>query len=66
MKIACPCGETHTMNLNHYEVRRAECGRSYWALQPKRNSPLELFRWPGSNTRDAVKPDESSKVAVSE
>jgi hypothetical protein len=44
LTIECPwCGKKHGCNLTHYQVMRGSCGRYFWALQPKRNGPLQLF-----------------------
>lgn len=47
LSVKCKCGKVHTAMFTHYQVIRATCGESYWALQPKRNGPLVLFVWPG-------------------
>lgn len=47
--VSCPCGAVHCFTVEHYGVGRAKCGRSYWALQPKRGEPMKLFPWPGPN-----------------
>jgi hypothetical protein len=45
----CACGSVHHISVQHYDRVIVSCGRPYWALQPKRNGPLRMFPWPGSN-----------------
>lgn len=52
----CPCGTQHRFTAKHYDVGRAQCGRFFWALQPKRNGAMKMFPWPGPNlTREEMK-----------
>ena len=41
------CGAKGGAYLAHYGVMRCSCGNFVWALQPRRDGPLELFPHPG-------------------
>jgi hypothetical protein len=43
----CECGSALSAWLNHYDVAHCDCGRNWWALQPKRDGDLKIFPWPG-------------------
>jgi len=47
--FACRCGKPHRIQVNHYDRVILSCGHPYWALQPKRNGPYQMFPWPGPN-----------------
>jgi hypothetical protein len=50
LSFKCECGlKPGQYYLKHYEVCRCQCGRFFWALQPKRSGPLKAFIWPGRN-----------------
>lgn len=52
LTVKCKCGKTHSGEFTHYQIVRAKCGRSYWALQPKRNGPMKLFLHPESKDKE--------------
>lgn len=42
--------------LFHYDRLICSCGKTYWALLPKRGGPLVMFPWPGHNlSREQMK-----------
>lgn len=44
----CPfCFKKGGAVLKHYDLMRCACGVFFWALQPLRDGPLELFQHPG-------------------
>lgn len=47
-RIHCSCGHKGRVSLRHYEKVRCRCGKRYWALQPHKGGPLELFDHPGT------------------
>jgi len=47
LTVTCECGAVHVFTLGWHEVGRAKCGHSFWALQPRKNGPLQIFLWPG-------------------
>lgn len=50
VQTTCDCGRPIVVNIEHYQrVACRDCGKIYWALQPKRNGPLVLFPWPGTH-----------------
>ena len=56
LTVVCPCGAIYRTTIEHYQKVMPKCGRTYWALQPHRNGPLQLFPWPGPNlTREQMK-----------
>ena len=65
LTVECPCLAVHCVTLQHYERVKVKCGRIYWALQPKRGGPLELFPWPGPNlTREEMTGKKSAEQIV--
>ena len=44
----CDCGHVVRCDIGHYQLVRCRCGIFYWALQPKRQGPFALFKWPGT------------------
>jgi hypothetical protein len=49
LAMLCDCGNKLVAHLKHYDVVRCECGRLYWALQPKRDGQLTFFPYPTKN-----------------
>lgn len=47
VSVVCECGKKIGARLSHWDIMVCPCGRKYWALRPKRFSPLVLFPWPG-------------------
>jgi hypothetical protein len=65
VQFACPCGKTHRFTVEHYDRVIVQCGRPWWALQPKRNGPLVMFPWPGRNlTREEMGGKPSAETIV--
>jgi hypothetical protein len=60
--FVCPgCRTPFTVSAGHFEVFKCECGMFVWALQPKRNGPLKIVRWPGGNL---TKSEVSTAIAA--
>lgn len=53
--VECACGKKIGAYFGHYDIKHCACGRSWWALQPKRNGPFQLFPWPGDHRIKAAK-----------
>ena len=65
MTAVCECGAVHRFSGKHYDVARAQCGRFFWALQPKRNGAMKMFPWPGPNlTREQMTGKKSAEQIV--
>ena len=54
VKVPCDCGRAGGQYLAHYELVRCDCGKFFWALQPRRDGPLVAFPWPGYTKREAA------------
>jgi hypothetical protein len=48
LRSVCECGAGGGWRMvQHYDVVVCHCGKRYWAIRPKRNSPLVASLWPG-------------------
>lgn len=64
--VECACGEKIGTYFAHYDIARCLCGRSWWALQPKRNGPFKLYLWPGDWRMKAAKESAQQYETVHE
>ena len=48
--MRCACGKTWHQTLKHYDIVQCKCGRRVWALQPKRQGPLQCFPYVAQDT----------------
>ena len=46
LRNPCECGAGGGWRMvGHYDVVSCNCGKKFWALQPKRNGPFVAYPW---------------------